>query len=292
MERDTFYVRQVEPKTPSKTDRMPEGPEIHREADKIRDAIGGEICSYAFFYHDHLKPFEAELTGRKIISVEARGKGMIIRLEDDNWFYSHNQLYGKWYIKPAGSYPKTNRQLRAELQTAKKSALLYSASEIDVMDGDSIEDHPYLSSLGPDILSDVSAKEIQNRTAGDTFNGRSFAALLLDQHFLGGVGNYLRSEILFHSGIDPSRRPKDLSKDELETFSKSVLTIAHRSYESGGITLDDKRVREARNRGEKRKQYRHYVFARDGKPCRQCGTDIEKIAMSGRRLYLCKNCQS
>lgn len=271
---------------------MPEGPEIHREADKIRNAIGGKTCSYVYFYHDHLKPFETELTGKEVLSVEARGKGMIIRLEGDNWFYSHNQLYGKWFIKPAGSYPNTNRQLRAEIQTDKKSALLYSASEIDVMDGDSILDHPYLSSLGPDILGDLSADEILKRTVSNTFNGRSFAALLLDQHFLGGVGNYLRSEILFHAGIHPSRRPKDLADDELETFSKSVLTIAHRSYESGGITLDDKRVRKAREQGEKRNQYRHYVFAWGGKPCRSCGTDIEKISMSGRRLYLCKNCQN
>lgn len=86
-------------------------------------------------------------------AVVSAGSGPILyfgRLTD--YFYSHNQLYGKWYINRAGEDPETNRQLRAELQTDQQSALLYSASEIDVMDGESIKEHPYLVKLDPDVL--------------------------------------------------------------------------------------------------------------------------------------------
>lgn len=270
---------------------MPEGPEIHREADKIREVLAKNSCSYVYFYHEHLKSFEKELTGKTIESVDAYGKGLVIGFEGDNYFYSHNQLYGKWYIKAAGKYPKTNRQLRAELQTDQKSALLYSASEIDVMDGESLKEHPYLVKLGPDILRTITPEKIAERTVSKKFSGRSFAALLLDQKFLSGVGNYLRSEILFDAGIHPANRPKDLSEEKIIQFSKSVLQIAHRAYESNGITLDEKRVRELKRNGEKRRGYRHYVFARADKNCRRCGNTIKKISMSGRRLYLCEQCQ-
>lgn len=52
---------------------MPEGPEIHREADKIRDVLAQKSCSYIYFYHDHLKSFEKELTGKTINPVDAYG---------------------------------------------------------------------------------------------------------------------------------------------------------------------------------------------------------------------------
>lgn len=270
---------------------MPEGPEIHREADKIRKAIVDSRIRYVFYYHDHLKTFEKELAEKRVENVEAFGKGLVITFEDDFHMYSHNQLYGKWYIKPAGDYPKTNRQLRAELRTDQKSALLYSASEIDVMDGESIKEHPYLRKLGPDLLKDVTVEEIVERGKSDDFKRKMFASLLLDQTFLSGVGNYLRTEILFDARINPSHKPKDLSDEELVVFAKSALTITHRAYQTKGITVSDDILAKAKKSGEKRRHYRHFLFSRAGKPCRVCGTEVEKMEKSGRRIYVCKNCQ-
>jgi len=271
---------------------MPEGPEIHREADKIRDAIGEKECRYVYFFHDHLKPFEKELTEMTVRSVEAYGKGLVIGFSNDLEMFSHNQLYGKWFIKPAGEYPDTNRELRVELQTANMSALLYSASEIDVLDSKSMKNHSYLNGLGPDILKSISTEEIVERCRMDAFKRRSFAALLLDQSFLSGIGNYLRTEILFDSGINPSDAPKVLSDVKLEQFAKSAITISHRAYESGGITVSDQIVQTAKRNGEKRRYFRHYLFNRDGEPCRICGTEVEKLKKSGRRIYVCRQCQS
>ena len=270
---------------------MPEGPEVHREADKIRDAIGGETPIYLYFYHEHLKPFEKELADRKVENVEAYGKGLVISFEEDAHIYSHNQLYGKWYIKPAGETPKTNRSLRLEIRTHQKSALLYSASEIDVMDSESLEEHPYLSKLGPDLLKGVEKERIVDRARDDQFRRKSFASLLLDQSFLGGVGNYLRTEILFDSRIHPSKRPMDLNDSELDQFAESALLITGRSYETGGITTPDDLVKELKSGGSKRRNYRHYLFGREDQPCYECGTTVKKEQMSGRRIYICESCQ-
>ena len=270
---------------------MPEGPEIHREADAIRKAVSQSECRYVYFHHDHLKPFEAKLTGRVVNKVTASGKAILIHFDNDLTMYSHNQLYGKWYIKHAGKYPKTNRQLRVELRTDQKSALLYSASDIEVLSDDAIKDQPYLKKLGPDILNGLAPEDVCKRATSDKFNGRSFAALLLDQHFLSGVGNYLRSEILFRAGVDPSSRPKDLDSSQLQAFGESVIQISQRAYLTGGTTANDETVREAKKAGEKRRHYRHFVFSREGKPCRECGSEVKKIQKSGRRLYLCESCQ-
>lgn len=271
---------------------MPEGPEVHREADKIRNAIGDQSPIYLYFYHEHLKPFESDLTDKKVENVEAYGKGLVISFEDDYYIYSHNQLYGKWYIKQAGDYPKTNRQLRLEIRTDQKSALLYSASEIDVMDSVSLHEHPYLIKLGPDLLKGVKADTIAERTVSDEFRKKSFASLLLDQGFLSGVGNYLRTEILFDAGIHPKKRPMDLSDQAIEHFSKSALTITGRSYETGGLTTPEDLALKLKSEGKKRRDYRHFLFGREDKPCHVCGENILKTRMSGRRIYICNSCQN
>ena len=269
---------------------MPEGPEIHREADSIREALKGESVSYLYFYHDHLKPYEKELTGYTVKSVEAYGKGLVIGFENDTWFYSHNQLYGKWYIRNAGEYPDTNRQLRAEIQNHTYSALLYSASEIEIMDGNALEEHSYLSKLGPDILKPIEPETIVQRMKSDRFKRRSFAALLLDQEFLGGIGNYLRSEILFDARIDPRKRPKDYQDTQLAELARSAIIISHRAYQTGGITADFDYVRVQKSNGAKRRKYRHYAFSGENKPCVNCRTPIKKEKISGRRLYYCPEC--
>ena len=271
---------------------MPEGPEVHREADKIRNAIGNQSPIYLYFYHEHLKPFEGNLTGKQVKNVEAYGKGLVISFDDDHHIFSHNQLYGKWYIKPAGDYPKTNRELRLEIRTDRSSALLYSASDIDVMDSESLHEHPYLRKLGPDLLKGVDPETIAERSLFDQFRRKSFASLLLDQGFLSGVGNYLRTEILFDAQIHPKMRPMDLSDETIENFSKSALTITGRSYVSGGLTTPDDLAKKLKTEGKKRSDFRHYLFGREDKQCHICGENILKTRMSGRRIYICDNCQN
>jgi endonuclease-8 len=55
--------------------------------------------------------------------------------------------------------------------------------------------------------------------------------------------------------------------------------------------VDDETLAEAKKNGEKRRHYRHYLFSRDGKPSRTCGTEVEKLEKAGRRIYVCKSCQ-
>ena len=37
---------------------------------------------------------------------------------------------------------------------------------------------------------------------------------------------------------------------------------------------------------------RHMVFGRDGQPCYDCNTPIERVDVASRRLYYCPRCQA
>lgn len=271
---------------------MPEGPEIRRAADEIAKAIVNQPVIEIFFAFDHLKFYEPLLTGKAAVGVQPRGKAMLIRFDNQLNIYSHNQLYGKWVIRKAYAYPETTRQLRLAIHTAKKSALLYSASDIGVLSDADIATHPFLSRLGLDILDDsTTIAQVIHQFGEKRFYRRGLTGLLLDQQFLCGLGNYLRSEVLFVSRVPPTYRPVDCSPEQIASLAEASIALPHQSYNHRGITNDLQLAQSLKDQGKSRKDYRHWVFNRCGKPCYVCGTAIAKETLAGRRLYYCPHCQ-
>ncbi|MEM6675869.1 MAG: endonuclease VIII [Planctomycetota bacterium] len=271
---------------------MPEGPEIHRAADQIASAIEGETATLVQFGLDRLQPWETELTGATVTGIEARGKAILTRFDVGVAVYSHNQLYGKWYVRKAGLYPKTGRSLRMEVRGDAKAALLYSASDIEVLRPEDEPNHSYLGKLGPDAVDpEVTIDEIVEQMDDRRFTGRNLGALLLDQSFVSGLGNYLRSEILWWAGLHPSWRPKDLDDEAKRDLAHWILDVTRQSYRTKGITACPARAAEQKAAGVPFREYRHSAFARAGRPCPECGRRIDKVEIASRRLYLCTSCQ-
>jgi endonuclease-8 len=276
---------------------MPEGPEIRRMVDDIGAAVEGKTAEQVFFAFDHYKAFESVLAGRCVQSVEARGKAVLIFFEatgvDGPWcVYSHNQLYGKWRIGTPGREPDTNRQLRFAILGKKKAARLYSASDILVVRPEALDQVGYLSRLGPDPLNqDTGIPELVALMADRRFAGRALGGLLLDQGFVAGIGNYLRSEILYEARLAPSTRPKDLNEADRERLAQAILEMLERAYRLKGITNDPELAERLKQAGWTFGQRRHRVFNRDGQACHECDSAIEKIRVASRRLYFCPICQ-
>lgn len=271
---------------------MPEGPEIRRAADRVARVLAGHVVEEVRLHLPGLARFEKRLAGRTVTSVATRGKAMLTQFDNGMTLYSHNQLYGRWYTMKRPRMPRTGRQLRAELHTASHSALLYSASDIDILTERQLDEHPFLSRLGPDVMdSGLKASELRQRLQSSRFARRGSGALFLDQAFLAGIGNYLRSEILFVSGVHPSRRPLDLSGGELDRLAGNTIRIARRSYRSGGVTIPPSLARQLMETGWSFGERRFHVFGRDGEACHLCGTGIERLTVAGRNLFLCPSCQ-
>ncbi|MEK9942827.1 MAG: zinc finger domain-containing protein, partial [Gammaproteobacteria bacterium] len=106
-----------------------------------------------------------------------------------------------------------------------------------------------------------------------------------------GLGNYLRSEILFASRIAPDARPKELETRQVNELARATLMLSIRSYKTGGVTNDPVTVKALRKSGMTKSRYRFAVFARDGEPCYRCGDTIRRETANGRRIYLCPTCQ-
>ena len=55
----------------------------------------------------------------------------------------------------------------------------------------------------------LTSRRVADRLDDKRFRGRSLAAVLLDQAFLSGVGNYIRCDALFLAGMHPLRKAAD-----------------------------------------------------------------------------------
>jgi endonuclease-8 len=270
---------------------MPEGPEIRRSADAIASVLDGRKLIEARFAFARLRRYEAQLEGRRVRAVEPRGKAMLVHMEKGLSLYSHNQLYGEWAVF-AGDPPDTHLQQRVLLRTRAGVAVLYSASEIEVMPTDALKHHPYLAKLGPDLLgTDMNTARALAQIRESRFAGRALAGLMLDQGFLAGLGNYLRSEILFFARLHPDRRPRDLTSAQLRTLAAKAVQITRRAYRTAGVTNNAQLARRLRAQGASFGEYRHAVFERTGLPCYICGTSIVRVSR-GRSLFYCPHCQA
>ena len=192
---------------------MPEGPEIRRAADKVAKAIAGHTIESVELAFPSLQGNEALFNGHQVNEIATRGKAMLTRLSSGWTVYSHNQLYGRWTVNLKTTDPKSNRSLRLAITAGRHTARLWSATDIELIPTEDESKHPFIAGLGPDVLDpDTSVEVISEQLLSSRCAGRKAASLMLDQGAFAGLGNYLRSEILFVAGVHPDDRPRDLDE--------------------------------------------------------------------------------
>lgn len=271
---------------------MPEGPEIRLAADRIAKVLVGQVIDDASFAFDDLKRYEKRVRGSTVTAIDTHGKAMLTRFDNELTLYSHNQLYGRWYTCRRDNPPDTSRSLRVALHTASHSALLYSASDVTMLTPSTVAKHPFLRRAGPDILDKaLTATDVADRLNSKAFRKRALGGIYLDQSFLAGIGNYLRSEILFIARVHPGNRPEQLTAAQVKDLARSTLTISRRSYRTRGVLVTPELAKRLKSEGASYRQYRFWVFGRDGLPCRRCDTLIERMDVSSRGLFYCPDCQ-
>jgi endonuclease-8 len=276
----------------SKGDSMPEGPEIRRAADQLSRAIAGRRAEEVRFGLPALKRHERTLSGRYVESVEARGKALLVHFDGGRSLYTHNQLYGRWVVVKPGAPPKTRRDLRLAIHARERWALLYSASDIELWRRDELVTHPYLARLGVELLDPrVGPAEVLAQVQDPRFARRSLGAVLLDQGFLAGVGNYLRSEILYVAGLRADQKLADLGLADRRRLAGTALALTRQSYRTKGVTNDLERAARLKAEGMPFGRYRHHVFDREGEPCWTCGTTVRRLSAAGRSVFECPRCQ-
>ena len=272
---------------------MPEGPEIRRAADRIGKALIGRRIESAKLPYATFLGREHLIDGQTVVEVTSRAKAMLIRFENGWTMYSHNQLYGRWTVNLVSTQSNSRRSLRAEFCTKKHAVRLWSATDIDLIPTVEEQLHSFLARLGPDVLDEkVTSDMLHKQLLSKQCFRKKAATLMLDQRSFAGLGNYLRSEILFTAGVHPDDRPCDLPAERLVAWAEAIKSVTVQAYKKGGVTVPTHIAEAGKARGEPRRTWRHYAFCRNERPCLTCAALIVRLRYGGRRLDHCPNCQA
>ena len=112
--------------------------------------------------------------------------------------------------------------------------------------------------------------------------------LLLDQSIINGLGNIYVDEVLFKSGIKPTRLGNTIKLKECASIKDACYEIITKATECGGTTI---RSYTSSLGVEGRYQEFLQVHTKVNKPCPVCGNTIKKIRVGGRGTYYCNKCQ-
>ena len=101
-----------------------------------------------------------------------------------------------------------------------------------------------------------------------------------------GVGNGYLQDILFHAGIQHTRRVVDIAGRERQKLYNAIRKVLKEAIEKGG--KDEERDLYGEPGG-----YSRILNAKaKGNPCPVCGTAIDKIQYLGGASYFCPECQT
>jgi len=266
---------------------MPELPEV----ETIRRALQQELLGLTL-RELHVKervhllknctPTELErrLKGRRLQAISRRGKYLIFDLGGHSMIL-HLRMSGRLLFEPA-------RHTRLILHFSKKKLYLDDARRFAMLylaNTKRLDELEPLSKLGVEPLSsgytlEVFLKLLQTK--------REIKRVLLDQQSLAGLGNIYANEALFEAGIHPQRPASSLSPLEAERLFEAIPCVLQRAIAAGGTSIDSYRTPQ----GEPgRFQHQFRIYTRQGRPCHQCGTPIERISQGGRSSYFCPRCQ-
>lgn len=240
---------------------MPEGPEVRKYADALDAALTGRaIVSLEARTKEArkwLQENEQLLVSRRVERVVSHGKHLIGYIEGDFFFHSHLMMWGRWQTlgptpgrrksKPL-ALPEKDRRERARIVVDGAAAILLSAPIFNVGKGDPYDVIEILATLGPDALpyrSRFNREEFLRRLLSTEHKDETIGAALLNQQVVAGLGNYLRAEILFNCKLNPWLSVGELTQRNISCLSKTIPQLARDAYKRGATAAEEDRKRMA-----------------------------------------------
>lgn len=267
------------------SDSMPELPEVETIVRTLRpELLGRNVFSAQLLWLRTLATpspdlFLAQIVGDSIVDIRRRAKYIHIQLSTCNLLV-HLRMSGDLYIKDGASQPDKHDRLRLGLSDGRQLVfndprkfgriwLVADSSEV-------------LGGLGPEPFDPAFTAQALYDNLRHAH--RQIKPLLLDQHFLAGLGNIYTDEALHLSGVHPTRLSDTMSVSEAEKLFHAIQTVLQAGINHNGASFDWV------YRGGNFQNY-FQVYNRAGQPCPVCGTPIQRMVVAQRGTHFCPICQ-
>ena len=286
---------------------MPELPEVETIRRDLEREVGGrrivavEVTgARTVRRHRTRRQFTELVEGRRLGSVERRGKYLLAQLDSGDVLVIHLGMSGQLLLDATGGEPRpkhTHVVLRFEKAAGRggrEAEVRFvdprTFGELFVTTPDALDrEVPELAHLGFDPLNGVMSWVHFGQLL--SARSRKLKDLLMDQKFLAGIGNIYSDEILWEAGLRYDRPSDSLSSQEVRRLYRAMHDVLHEAIKHRGSTLADEQYRDIFGEvGDF--AAKHQVFAREGERCRRCRHEIVRIKYGGRSHFYCEQCQS
>ncbi len=294
---------------------MPEGHSVRRLAQQFGDVFAGEALSVSS-PQGRFTAGAALLDGHVLTESRAHGKHLFLHFDHAVVLHVHLGLYGAWDFGgdatffgassigaprkigerevyddgTGGEYagpPEPRGAVRVRLVSRHGWADLRGATTCAAIT--EAEAGAVLARLGPDPLRNQPLDRTRF-TDGIKARKTPVAALLMDQKVIAGVGNVYRAEVLFRQRLDPWLPGNALSESAAGRLWDDTAVLMADGVRDGRIITTPADYWEPGavlpSGGDA-----HFVYKREGLPCRVCSVQVAITELGGRKLYWCPACQ-
>jgi formamidopyrimidine-DNA glycosylase len=278
---------------------MPELPEVEvlrRDLDK--EIVGKKIKSVevtgtrSVRRHRNKKEFIGLLEGRKITSVQRRGKYLVIRLDGVEALVVHLGMSGQ-LLRAKSAREKPPKHTHVVITFTQGGLLRFvdprTFGEMFVTKYDDLEEQvEELAHLGLDPLETAMSWDLFGRLLAE--KKARLKNLLMDQKFIAGIGNVYSDEILFNAGLKWDRMSDSLSQQEVRRLYRAISETLQDAVKYRGSSLADEQYVDLFGQPGEYQLY-HQVYDKEGAPCQRCRRPLRRARFSNRSTFFCEACQ-
>jgi len=270
---------------------VPELPEVETIARNLRrgtagapSLIGQTILNARLLWPRTLaepdtETFQALLPGQSVQDVGRRAKFLTLTLSESK-LVIHLRMSGDLRVEPSEiPLEKHDRMVldfasgwRLSFNDTRKFGRVWLVNDTQIL----------FAPLGPEpddpALTPDNFHEMMHQRK------RAVKPLLLDQHFLAGMGNIYTDEALFRAGIHPLQSSESLDLQDAARLLEAIRYTLERGIESNGASID-----WVYRGGDFQNHFQ--VYQQTNNPCPRCGQPINKTIVGQRGTHFCPHCQ-
>ncbi len=270
---------------------MPELPEVETIARNLRRGTGGapsligqtiqnvRLLWSRTLAEPDVDSFQAILPGQTVREIGRRAKFLALTLSEST-LVVHLRMSGDLRLEPSESPLAKHDRLVLDFQSGwrlgfndtRKFGRVWLVNDTNSL----------FAALGPEpddpALTTIRFHEMLQARK------RAIKPLLLDQHFLAGMGNIYTDEALFRAGIHPLQSSETLDHEDAAILLEAIRFTLARGIEANGASID-----WVYRGGSFQNNFQ--VYQQTGNPCPRCGHPINKTTVGQRGTHFCPHCQ-
>ena len=252
----------------------------------IKGQLGNSPHKFVWYNRSH-EEFERLTEGKTIGEARVKGRWLFLQLEP-GYVLLLGECGGKaLYHAPGSETPKKYHLLITFQDDSFFTVTTQMWGAMELYEKGEELNREYVKGMRTTPVEEAFTFDYFNALIDELVKGerRSAKSLLTQDQIIPGLGNAIAQDILFKARLHPRHAIVELDVDQRRALYYAIQETVAETIEKGG------RYDEFDLFGKPGGYVRLMDKNAVGKPCPECGGEVQKIQYLGGACYFCPNCQ-